>query len=233
MSEQPASRSALREELSGQPPPAPPEPPVVVAPPPEVKTLRHHDTCPGIRGKECTCAANLGLIRGGEYKPLEQKFCTWSEPTKLVGDDGQVKSGLRAMKAELWRVDDGRIETVIKANPTSSTAKPIRVEMQLDPRWVCTRCGWAGRGKDISHRCDVAAVQLATKVATLADGLSDEERFSGNLRVAFWRDVDGVYHVIEELIRDGKVVKMAERDRDGAYGVVEGALLSAAVDLWS
>lgn len=199
---------------------------------PEVATLQHHDTCPGIRGRECMCAANLKLVRDGTYAALEKKTNEWVEATRMLVD-GEVRSGLKPVMAELWRVDDGRSEFLMRPNPMSHRAPAIRVETRLDPRWVCTRCGWASRGTALSHRCDPSAVALSVRTLTLASGLSKERIHSGDLRVAFWRDVDGLYHVVEELIENGKVVKTVERDSDGAYGVVEGALLSAAVDIWS
>lgn len=237
------NREALRQELnpgSSPPPAAPPPlaPAKVKVEAQTLRTLRHHETCPGVRGKECACAANLELVKDGTFKPLEKKEMTWKEPGKLEVTDElgnkSLKAGLVEKSATLWRVDNGIEVERTKPNPSGSrTAKPITVMEALPPRWVCTRCGWGGRGTSVSHRCDVAAVALATRVATLADGLTDEQKTNGELRLVLWRDVDGIYRLAEELVRDGRIVKTVERDRDGAYGVIEGAVLSAVVDLWS
>lgn len=231
------SREALREELSpNAPPPAPPPPeaPKLAVSAPVIRTLTHHDTCPGIRGRECSCAANLELVRSGGYTALEVKSVEWKEQTRIKNNDGIVRSGLKTVKADLWRVDDGiEVQRTRPAPSGSKTAPPITVTEQLPARWVCTRCGWAGRGTNISHVCDLASVALATRVQTLAEGLTDEEKRSGELRIVIWKDPEDIFHIAEELVKDGRVVKTVERDRDGAYGVVEGALLSAVVDLWS
>lgn len=262
------SRPALREELSGNAP-APQAAQLAVkklpVSEPEIRVLRHHDTCPGIRnGGECACAANLELVRDGAFKALEKKTAKWMEPTMLPftptedeilvlveqhgeaavrpGPEGTVllkgevmkRRGLVEVVAELWRVDDGKDKVVQRPAPSGSrTAPPITLTLRLEPRWICTRCGWGGRGKDISHHCDLTAVALSTRVATLADGLSEAEKRSGSLRLVIWKDSDDTYHLAEELVVDGKVMKTVERDKDGAYGVLEGALLSAVVDLWS
>jgi hypothetical protein len=235
------SRPNLRNELSPKTPPheAPEAPKLAVkVDAPVIATLRHHDTCPGIRGRECSCAANLELIKNGTYRAKEKLKAEWMEPTKLetINELGlkEVKSGLTPMSAWLWRVDDGIDVDRQRPNPSGSrTAKPITITEHLPPRWVCTNCGWGGRGDDIGHRCDVAAVRLARRVTTLADNLSPEQRRDGRLRLVIWKDANDVYHLGEELLEDGRIVKTVERDSDGGYDVLLGAINSAIVDLWS
>lgn len=257
---EPLSRPHLREELSGEPPPPAEEtkPQLFAPPPPTLRQLKHHETCPGIRGKECTCAANLKLVEDGTFKPLEKKMVGWKEPGKITkacdqcggtgikltmsgelqcpeckGEKNVTRQGFTEVSAELWRVDDGKTEVVTRPNPNNPRQKPIQVEVSHPPRWVCTRCGFSMRGVGISHRCDKAAVALATRVVSLADGLTKEELTNGTLRLIIWRDPEGIYHLAEELVRDGKVAATLERDKDITYGVLEGALLGAVVDLWS
>jgi len=234
------SRPHLRKELSGEPglmsdPKEGVEKglPTMLSPPaPTLRNLKHHEMCPGIRGKECTCAANLAHLKEGAFTALEKKKVDWKEPGILDTPEGK-RQGIVTVSAELWRLDDGRSEWVTRVNPNSPRQKPIEVEVKLPPRWLCTRCGFSMRGDDVSHRCDNAAVALATRVSSLADGLTPEEMESGVVRLVLWRDKDKYYHLAEELVRDGKVERMLERDKDITYGVIEGAMLAAAVDLWS
>lgn len=224
---EPTSRDELRRELGGLPPSEkPPAPKVerVVAERPKLVKLKHHDTCPGLRNRECTCEANLVWLAESGIRPLERMTQTWVE-TELV--DGKRMAVPRSV--ELWRVDNGRELRTTVPGP-SVTQKSLPKTMQLPPRWVCTGCGWAGRGSDISHRCDKTAVARATRVATVASSLTPEQRVSGAYRLVIWQDADLVYHLAEEYASNGKVEALVEIDSDGNYSVIEGALLSAVVD---
>lgn len=225
MSQQP-NREQLRRELSGDgpPPAAPTIVERVVAEKPAVVTLHHHATCPGLRGRECNCEANLVWLAESGVKPIERKVQTWIETSAVDGKKmGNPKS------IELWRVDNGR-EYVTTVPGTSALKKPMPRTVKLPERWICTTCGWGGRGSNISHRCDIAAVARATRIASVSSMLTKEQRTSGAYRLVIWQDADLVYHLAEEYVADGKVERLVEIDSDGHYSVIEGALLSAVVD---
>lgn len=224
---QPQSREELKRELgAGGPPEKAPPPKVehVVAEKPKLVQLKHHDTCPGIRGRECTCEANLVWLAESGVKPLERITQSWTE-VEVVAE--AKKTVHRTV--ELWRVDNG-LDHVTTVPGKSITQKSIPKTIRLPPRWVCTGCGWAGRGSDVSHRCDKAAVARATRVASVSSQLTIEQRFSGAYRLVIWQDADLVYHLAEEYTVGGKVEALVEIDTDGNYSVIEGALLSAVVD---
>lgn len=229
-----SDRSGLRQELGGAKPPPPPAEQArvekVVPPPRKLVKLKHHESCQEVRQsspatpKECTCEANLIWLAESGVKALERVVMQWNE--------NELVDGVRKMverKAELWKVDNGR-DHWVTAPDRSALRKPEKKLLKLPPRWVCTRCGWAGRGSNISHRCDMAAVRRQQRLSSVAAALTYEQRMSGGYRLAIWKDADAIYHLVEEFVVDGKIVEMVEVDRDGNYNVIEGALLSAAVD---
>jgi hypothetical protein len=222
-------RENLRRELGGGGPPQPAEKPApkverVMAERPKMVTQRHHDTCPGLRGRECACASNLQWLVDEKVKPLERRKVSWEETVKVDGVPKVVERSI-----ELWRLDDGK-DWHTTVTGTSALKRPIPRTIKLPPRWVCTGCGWAGRGSDVSHRCDKAAVALAARAQSVAAALTAEQRFSGGYRLVIWQDSDLIYHLAEELVDDNKVKALVEIDSDGNYNVIEGALLSAVVD---
>lgn len=224
---QPNTREELRRELGGAPPAdkaAPQKVERVVPEKPKTVHLKHHDACPGLRNKECTCEANLVWLAESGVKPLERITQTWVE-TEVV--DGKKMAVPRTV--ELWRVDAGREHRTTVPGP-SVTQKSLPKTIHLPPRWVCTACGWAGRGSEVSHRCDKAAVTRAARVASIASQLTPEQRVSGAYRLVIWQDTDLIYHLAEEYTVEGKVQALVEIDSDGSYSVIEGALLSAVVD---
>lgn len=236
------SRDALRRELSGQKPPAllptiSPKPTVALQQPITV-TMKHNDRCPGLRGHECACAANLEALT--KLKPLERVVQEWVEITPVpqsVDAKGKVVAPHELRKPhriELWRVDNGRwVEKMVPAVTGSLTAKPIRKNVQEPPRWVCTSCGWAGRGSQVSHRCDKTAVALATRQQTIAEMLTPEQRFSGAYRLVLWRDQEQRYHIAEEFIDNGQVVKTIVLHGTESYDEFEGVILGELVDRFS
>jgi hypothetical protein len=228
-----SDRSGLRQELGGVKPPAPPAAAKVervVPEPRKVVKLKHHESCQEVRQsspatpQECTCEANLVWLAESGVKPLERITMTWTESDLVEGTRKMVER-----KVELWKVDNGRHHEVTVPEK-SALKRPVKRVLRLEPRWVCTRCGWAGRGSHISHRCDMAAVRRQQRLSSVAAALPFEQRTSGAYRLAIWKDADAIYHLVEELVVDAKVVEMVEIDRDGNYNVIEGALLSAAVD---
>lgn len=235
MANQNSNRNDLRSELGGQkPPPAPPadksKVEKIVPAQRQLVQLKHHESCQEVRQsspstpKECTCEANLIWLAESGVKPLERVTMTWTEQDLVEGVRRPVER-----KAELWKVDTGRDHWVTVPDRTA-LRRPEKRMLKLPPRWVCTRCGWAGRGSAVSHRCDVAAVRRQTRLSSVASALTFEQRTSGAYRLAIWRDAEGIYHLVEELVLEGQVKAMVEVDRDGNYNVIEGALLSASVD---
>lgn len=243
------SREALRAELGGiAPPPAPAaiRKPVVAIQKPEVVTLKHNDRCPALRGTEaqgfeCTCAANLQWLVEKNIEPLERKKQSWVEPVRHaaeVDDRGNVKTPAREEQVEhvveLWRVDKGRaITKQIPAVTGSTGGRQITKQELLPPRWVCTSCGWAVRGSHVSHRCDKAAVALATRQQSISELLTRSQRFSGEYRLIIWRDQDQRYHVGEEFVEEGFVVKIVELAATESYDEMEGVLLNEFVERFS
>lgn len=227
-----SSREQLKKELTGAPPPTsiamttPAKVEKVIAEPRKEMKLRHHDMCPGRRSNnitayECSCEANLVWLAESGVKPLERKRFSFMEK-----DAKGIES---LIEVELWRVDDGR-ELHTTVPDTTALRRPKAKLVKQPPRWICTRCGWGGRGSDISHRCDYAAVRRASRAASVASMLSHQERTSGAYRLAIWRDGEGLYHLAEEYVMNGQVKELIEIDVDGNYNVIEGALLSASVD---
>lgn len=238
------SREALRAELGGiAPPPAPAaiRKPAVAMQRPEVVTLKHNDRCPALRDDECTCASNLQWLVEKNIEPLERKEQVWTETVehkaKLDGRGNVVEAARTEQvekRIELWKVDKGRpIIKTIPAVTGSATSGQIRKPVQLPPRWVCTGCGWAVRGSNVSHRCDKAAVALATRQQTIAELLTTEQRFGGGYRLIIWRDQDQKYHVGEEYVEDGRVVKIVELSATESYDEMEGVLLNEFVERFS
>lgn len=239
----PQSREALRNELSGiKPAPALPtgsKLPAIELQKPITVTMRHNDRCPALRSQECTCAANLEALT--KLKPLERRTCEWVEvipvPQSIDKATGKLIAAhelRKPHKVELWKVDNGRVvERTVPAVTGSITAKPILRRIQEPPRWVCTSCGWAGRGSDVSHRCDKTAVALATRQQTIAEMLTREQRFSGAYRLVVWRDQEQKYHLAEEYIENGQVVKTIALHDTESYDEFEGVILSELVDRFS
>lgn len=236
------SRDALRRELSGQPPPAAlpttSAKPAIAVQQPITVTMKHNDRCPALRGSECACLANLEAIT--KLKPLDRVTQEWVEvipvPESVDAKGKRVPAHeLRKQhKVELWKVDGGRwVEKSVPAVTGSLTAKPIMRRLQEPPRWVCTACGWAGRGSDVSHRCDKTAVALATRQQTIAEMLTREQRFSGAYRLVMWRDQDQKYHLAEEFIEQGQVVKTVELFGTESWDEFEGVILGETVDRFS
>lgn len=236
------ARDSLRQELSGQKPPPPVLPtgskPVVALQMPVTVTLKHNDRCPAIRGYECACASNLEALT--KLKPLDRVTCEWVEVTPVpakVDAKGKISPAhelRKAHKVELWKVDAGRwVEKTVPSVTGSLTAKPMLKRIQEPPRWVCTTCGWAGRGSDVSHRCDKTAVALATRQQTVAEMLTREQRFSGAYRLVLWRDQDQKYHLAEEYIDNGQVVKTVVLHGTESYDEFEGVILGELVDRFS
>jgi hypothetical protein len=237
------SRDALRRELSGgQQPPAPvlptgSKPPVAIQQPITV-TMKHNDRCPALRGHECACAANLEAL--AKLKPLERVTQEWveifpvPETVDATGKRVAAHQLQKPHKVELWKVDAGRwVEKTVPAVTGSLTAKPLRKNVQEPPRWVCTTCGWAGRGSNVSHRCDKTAVALATRQLTIAEMLTREQRFSGAYRLVLWRDQDQKYHLAEEFVDQGQVVKTVELYGTESWDEFEGVILAETVDRFS
>ncbi len=221
------SREQLRQELgAGGPPPekAPAKLAPVVMEKPKLIKLHHHDTCPGLRNRECSCEANLVWLAESGVKALERKTQTWVE-VELV--DGKKLAVPKTV--ELWRVDNGR-DHMTTVPGRSITSKPVEKLVKLPPRWVCASCGWAGRGSDLSHRCDKTAVARATRIDSVAALLTSAERYSGAYRLVIWQDAELVYHLAEEYIVDGKVERLVEIESDGHFDVIQGALISGVVD---
>lgn len=242
MTEAEKSRDSLRRELTpGQQPPVLPAisaKPVVPLSPPLTVTMKHSDRCPGLRGHECACAANLESL--AKLKPLDRVTQEWVEviPVPETVDAKGVRSPAHELrkphKVELWKVDVGRwVEKLVPAVTGSLTAKPILRRVQEPARWICTTCGWAGRGSDVSHRCDKTAVSLATRQLTIAEMLTREQRFSGAYRLVLWRDQDQKYHLAEEYIEQGQVVKTVALHGTESYDEFEGVILGELVDRFS
>lgn len=239
------SRAALRDELSGNPPALPPPSSAITRPAVELQkpitiTKKHSDRCPELRGQECACAANLVWLGSGAVKPLERVTQEWVEsiPVREAVDAKGVRTPAHTLtkphKIELWKVDAGRTRLVMKPAVTGSlTAKPIQTSVRDPERWVCTACGWAGRGSNPSHRCDKTAVALATRQQTVAEMLTREQRFSGAYRLVTWRDQNQKYHLAEEFVEDGQVVKTVLLFSTESWDELEGAYLGEMVDRFS
>lgn len=233
------SREALRKELGGKTITAPA---AVIVPPvkveqPELATQQHSDRCAKIRGGECNCAANLETL--AELTPLErsvQKHVEWVDVPSRVENGKVIPASKRPVEhtIELWRVDDGKDHTRTIPHPSGSPkAPPFPITERLPPRWICTKCGWGGRGSNVRHRCDKTASSLATRQKSISEMLTREQRFSGAYRLVMWRDQDQKYHLAEELVEAGKVVKTVELYADEGYDVFEGILLNETVDKFS
>lgn len=240
---EPQSRAALRTELSGRPPAQPSAPvskPAIEVQRPIMVSMKHNDRCPALRGHECACAWNLEWLTTTKVKPLDRLTQEWVEiipVPQTVDAKGKVVAAHqlnRPHKVELWKVDTGRTRLVMKPAVTGSlTAKPIQTTVKDPERWVCTACGWAGRGSNVSHRCDKAAVAQATRQQTVAEMLTREQRFSGAYRIVVWRDQDQKYHLAEEYIEAGQVVKTVELHATESWDEFEGVILGEMVDRFS
>lgn len=233
------SRDALRQELSGgKPPPAAAVKPAVALQTPITVTMKHNDRCPALRGHECACASNLEALT--KLKPLDRVTQEWieiipvAETVDAAGKRHPAHELRKPHKVELWKVDAGRwVEKTVPAVTGSLTAKPILRRIQEPARWVCTTCGWAGRGSDVSHRCDKTAVALATRQQTVAEMLTREQRFSGAYRLVLWRDQEQRYHLAEEFVENGQVVKTVLLHGTESYDEFEGVILGELVDRFS
>lgn len=237
------SRDLLRSQLGGdpdlvkRPPPAATKVEPITVQQSVIRKLPHNDRCPFMRGGECACEANLQWLVDADVKPLERLVQEWDEhvPVPAKADNkGRVTPAHTEIiphKVELWRVDDGKpITRTIPAPSGSLTAPPLVRKERLPERWMCTSCGWAGRGSDVSHRCDKAAVARATRKASVSEMLTGAERMSGRYRLTLWKDQDQNFHLGEEYVEGDKVVTHVEIMKDDAYDVIMGELLSAIVD---
>lgn len=236
------SREKLRRELGGGMESAvvpvvraPISPPVLHKP--LTVTLKHNDRCPALRNDECTCAANLQWLADSGTKAIEVKVQEWVEVIEhreSVDAKGKVTPRHTTEiphRIELWKVDGGKsILKMVPAVTGSTGGRQLEQRQQLPPRWVCTSCGWACRGSAVSHRCDKAAVSLATRQQTLAELLTPEQRFNGQYRLIIWRDQDQKYHVGEEFIEEGRVVKAVTLWTGELYDEMEGVLCNEIVE---
>ena len=164
----------------------------------------HMEDCPVSRNGDCACPCNLFNMP----PPLEA-----------------VKFG----DVQMVRVDDGHTVDAERPDPSSSSAPPMKYKKFIEPKWVCTTCGFAQRAAAMqSHQCDEALLVWRLKPVPLALLVPEEQRFSGGFRVTLHRLADGRYVLSELVMRDGKVVADSPVMKESFYPSVEGQFLTMA-----
>jgi len=172
------------------------------------KRRRHMPECPAQREEECSCPANLHSM----------------PPPKEVAEVSGVK---------IVRVDDGKTIERTFADPQGN-GRVVKRDVFLEPRWICTVCGGSYRVPHLlGHACDPAFLLWKDRRPPANAQITAEQRYSGALRLAIWRDATGMNHLIEMIVLDGKVIYERERSTDGDYLVIEGALSDAVVEEFS
>lgn len=162
------------------------------------------DDCGAHRGRDCACPANLHNL---------------PPPIEAV-DLGNVT---------VIRVDEGFTERRMVPSPQNN-ARLVEQERFIQPRWICTTCGWAIRGPGVhSHECDETYLLWKERPISVALTLPPEKRYGGAFRFTIWRDADGVYHLSEVVIAGDRLIKDQKVLEESFYPSLEGALSDCIV----
>jgi hypothetical protein len=166
--------------------------------------------CPALRKDECTCAANLKAHRAQLDDPNAVKFTCGT---------GMV----------LTRVHPGGVEYVEVPDPVRP-GRMMEKPVTKGPRWVCGACGWACRGTDPDHKCDLGAVRVAQAREALHFAVPVEKRYSGGYVLAMYRNIDGLYMLKEMVLEGDRVLAENVLGEQETWDVHLGKLVSESVE---